>query len=108
MHHLLLAAMLAGREDRFEHSALSVRMNAYHHVLQPSEFDKWFGFREGAADPRFPQPMRRLAGYILFHKRHPSRCRRCQAANEIESRSLAGTIRSDQTTDLARFNIHGN
>src|SRR5215831_9741810 len=52
--------------------------------------------------------MRRLAGYILFHKRHPSRCRRRQAADEIQRRGLAGTVRSDQTADLAPLNIHRN
>src|SRR5262245_35113959 len=52
--------------------------------------------------------MRRLAGYILFHKPHPSRCRRRQAADEIQRRGLAGTVRSDQTADLAPLNIHRN
>ena len=96
-------AVLAGRADaqnRTNEPDLALTVSTYHHVLEQRHGGKQREVLERASDSEVGDLVSRHGQQIFAVEHHGSAGRFVDATDDVEHGGLAGTVGSDQTTDL--------
>src|SRR5262249_857892 len=97
------AAMITA--ERAEESGAETRANAGEHVLHDGELAKPPHDLKRAADPEPGNPIgRKVVNVLLLEPDLPAAASH-RAAEQVEERRLAGTVRPDHAEDFARRDI---
>ncbi len=95
----------ADAEDRFGEADLALGVRADHDVLQQGHRREQGEVLERASDAEAGDPVGGGVDQVLPFEHHPPGGRLVDAADDVEHRGLASTVRADQTTDLTFVDV---